>query len=108
MRQHLYEQLESYLKKETKTHLSIYQIQDFIRQNSKSLFQYERSWMRELIEFINPRSQKIDTLEFLRVIKEKRKQSHGKQAAWYIKTFRSLGCRYSYFAILLFLNVILS
>ena len=100
---HLYKQLESFLNNETKTNISIKQIQDFIIKNSKNLLAYERSWTRELIDFINPKHQEVDTLEFLRVIKEKRKQSHAKQAAWYIKLFKTLGCRYSYFAIYILL-----
>ena len=91
-----YLQLENHLNTRclNVTKISIEQLNSWIVENSKSLFAYERTWIRQLISFVDVKEPVIDTIAFLRFMKEQRKQSNNRQAMFYFKCFNSMGCSY--------------
>ena len=93
---HLYLQLETLLNTHhlSTTKISVTRLQAWIIENSRSLYAYEKTWMRQLIDFIEVTEPMIDTLKFLRFSKEKRRQSNNRQAQFYLKCFESMGCDY--------------
>ena len=100
---HIYLQLENFLNsyKLASTKITLLTLQRWIKENSKSLKSHEKTWIRQLISFADVSKPCIDTLEFLRFKKNQRKQSNTRQAQFYFKCFKSMGCHYRSFLIVI-------
>ena len=66
----------------------------YVITNEKYLKSYEKTYIIQLINAINFKKTKFNTVKFLENIKRKRKCSHKQEAKWYFKLFSELGAKY--------------
>jgi len=68
----------------------------YIKTNRKFAKQYELSWLKELVIYMDFKKVSLATEIFLEHIKSKKRKSNKKQSGFYIKIFEELGAKYFY------------
>jgi len=69
-------------------------LKNYVILNEKYLKEYEKTYFRKLIKHTNFKQKYLDTAKFIEKIKQKRKQTHGFEAKFFLKVFSEMGASY--------------
>ena len=83
------------LDSQNKTALTTKSILAFAVEQGHLLKKNEISWFRELIRYLPTKKPTFCTIDFLIIVKNKKRRSHKRQSGFYFKLFELLGSSYS-------------